>query len=256
MTDPTVLVAQNGPVRTLTLNRPARRNALDLDDRRALLAALADAEHDRDCRAVVLTGAQGVFCAGGDIRSMSQDPELARTRLAVIGDIARALVHSTKPVVAAVEGGAFGLGLSLVAASDYVVAAEDARFAASFAKIGLTADGGLSWSLAQRVGPGRAKELILFADDFTADQAHRMGLVSEVVPPTEVMDRAVRRAGRLAAASPAMVAGTKRIFAQERQDLESVLAAEVDLQAELLTGADFAEGRAAFFERRTPVFTG
>jgi len=256
MTDPAVLVAQTGPVRTLTLNRPARRNALDLDDRRALLAALADAEHDRDCRAVVLTGAQGVFCAGGDIRSMSQDPEEARTRLTVIGDIARALVQSTKPVVCAVEGGAFGLGLSLVAASDYVVAAEDARFAASFAKIGLTADGGLSWSLTQRVGPGRAKEIILFADDFTADQAHRMGLVGEVVPPTEVMDRAVHRAGRLAAASPAMVAGTKRIFAQERQDLESVLAAEVDVQAELLAGDDFAEGRAAFFERRKPVFTG
>ncbi|MEV0642959.1 enoyl-CoA hydratase/isomerase family protein [Streptomyces sp. NPDC050619] len=256
MTDHAVLVAQDGPVRTLTLNRPGRRNALDLDDRRALRAALSEAENDHTCRAVVLTGAHGVFCAGGDIRSMSQDPEVARARLAVINDIARALVHCPKPVIAAVEGGAFGLGLSLAAASDYVVAAEDARFVASFAKIGLTADTGLSWSLSQRVGPGRAKELILFADELTADQAHRMGLVSEVVPGEEVMGRAMERAGQLAAASPAMVAGTKRIFAQERQDLESILAAEAEVQAELLAGDDFAERRAAFLDRRTPTFTG
>ncbi|WP_405483440.1 enoyl-CoA hydratase/isomerase family protein [Streptomyces sp. NBC_00009] len=256
MTDPAVLVAQDGPVRTLTLNRPSRRNALDLDDRRELLTALRAAEGDRSCRAVVLTGARGVFCAGGDIRSMSQDPEVARARLAVVNDIARALVRSPKPVISAVESGAFGLGLSLVAASDYVVAAQDARFVASFAKLGLTADTGLFWSLSQRVGPGRAKEIILLAGELTAEQAHGMGLLSEVVPAAEVMDRAMERAGQLAAASPAMVAGTKRIFAQDRQDLESVLAAEAEVQVELLAGDDFAEGRAAFLERRTPAFTG
>ncbi|RNF78230.1 enoyl-CoA hydratase/isomerase family protein [Streptomyces botrytidirepellens] len=255
MTDP-VLVAQDGPVRTLTLNRPSRRNALDLDDRRVLLAALLDAEGDHSCRAVVLTGAQGVFCAGGDIRSMSRDRDVARARLAVVNDIARALVRSPKPVVAAVESGAFGLGLSLAAASDYVVAAADARFVASFAKLGLTADTGLFWSLSQRIGPGRAKELILLAGELTAERAHRMGLVSEVVPGTEVLERAMERAGQLAAASPAMVAGTKKIFAQERQDLESVLAAEAEIQVELLAGDDFAEGRAAFLERRAPTFTG
>lgn len=256
MTVPAVLVAQSGPVRTLTLNRPGRRNALDLDDRRALLAALADAEQDRSCRAVVLTGADGVFCAGGDIRSMSRDRQIAQARLAVINDVARAVVRCPKPVIAAVEGGAFGLGLALAAVSDYVVAAEDARFVASFAKLGLTADTGLTWSLSQRVGPGRAKELVLFADELTADQAHRMGLVSEVVPTSAVMDRAVERAGQLAAASRAMVSGTKRIFAQERQDFESILAAEAEVQVELLVGDDFVEGRAAFLERRRPDFTG
>ncbi|MFF4764458.1 enoyl-CoA hydratase/isomerase family protein [Streptomyces sp. NPDC001292] len=256
MTDPAVLVAQDGPVRTLTLNRPSRRNALDLDDRRALLTAPAGAEQDRNCRAVVLTGADGVFCAGGDLRSMSQDRDVAVARLVAVNDIARALVRCPKPVISAIEGGAFGPGLSLAAASDYVVAAEDARFEASFAKIGLTADTGLTWSLSHRVGPGRAKELILFADELTAHQAHRMGLVSEVVPRGEVMGRAVERAGHLAAASPAMVAGTKRIFAQERQDPESIPAAEAEVQVELLAGDGFAEGRAAFLEGRTPVFTG
>ncbi|MFF3490454.1 enoyl-CoA hydratase/isomerase family protein [Streptomyces sp. NPDC002795] len=254
MIEPAVDVTCEGPVHTLTLNRPARRNALDLADRRELLAALRDSERDPECRAIVLTGAGEVFCAGGDIRSMSQDPHVARERLAVVGDVARALVCSTKPVVAAVRGGAYGLGLGLAAACDHVVAAEDARFAASFAKIGLTADTGLSWSLAQRVGPARAKELILFGEDLDAVEAQRIGLVSEIVEGEKVAVRARERAERLAAASPAMVAATKRIFAQEAQDLDAVLDAEAEAQVELLGGAGFLEGRAAFLERRRPVF--
>ncbi|MFI5665046.1 enoyl-CoA hydratase/isomerase family protein [Streptomyces sp. NPDC051684] len=254
MIESAVDVRCEGPVHILTLNRPARRNALDLADRRELLVALRESEQDPECRAIVLTGAGEVFCAGGDIRSMSQDPDVARERLAVVGDVARALVCSAKPVVAAVRGGAYGLGLGLAAACDYVVAAEDARFAASFAKIGLTADAGLSWSLARRVGHARAKEVILFAEDMDATEAQRVGLVSEIVAGEKVAVRARERAERLAAASPAMVAATKRIFAQEAQDLDAVLDAEADAQVELLGGEGFAEGRAAFLERRRPVF--
>ncbi|MFD7292849.1 enoyl-CoA hydratase/isomerase family protein [Streptomyces sp. NPDC059897] len=254
MIEPAVDIRCEGPVHTLTLNRPARRNALDLADRRELLAGLRESERDPECRAIVLAGAGEVFCAGGDIRSMSQDPDVARERLAVVGDVARALVCSAKPVVAAVRGGAYGLGLGLAAACDYVVAADDARFAASFAKIGLTADSGLSWSLAQRVGPARAKEIILFAEDLNAAEAQRIGLVSEIVAAEKVAARARERAERLAAASPAMVAATKRIFAQEAQDLDAVLDAEAEAQVALLAGEGFAEGRAAFLERRRPVF--
>lgn len=256
MTEPAVLVTEHGPVRQLTLNRPERRNALDLPDRRDLLAALVAADQDDACRAVVLDGADGVFCAGGDIRSMSADPEVARSRLEVVNDLARALVYSRKPVVAAVEGGAFGLGLSLAAASDHVVAADDARFVASFARLGLVADTGLYWSLAQRVGQGRAKELILFASEVSAEEAHRDGLVNEVVAAGDVVGLALGRAEQLASQAPGAVAGTKRIFAQAAQDLDSVLAAEADIQVDLLAGKDFAEGRAAFLQRRIPVFTG
>ncbi|MHB9757126.1 enoyl-CoA hydratase/isomerase family protein [Streptomyces sp. BYX5S] len=254
MTGPAVAVEREGPVHTLTLDRPARRNALDLADRLELRAALRESERDPGCRAIVLTGAGEVFCAGGDIRSMSQDPATARQRLDVVNDIARALAGSAKPVVAAVRGGAYGLGLGLAAACDCVVAGEGARFAASFARIGLTADTGLSWSLAQRIGPGRAKELILFAEDLDAAQAQRIGLVSEIVPDAEVLERARLRAERLAAASPAMVAATKRIFVQRAQHLDAVLAAETEAQLDLLAGDGFAEGRAAFLERRRPVF--
>lgn len=256
MTDAAVLIDHDGPVWTLTLNRPRRLNALDLGDRRELLAALRNADADPGCRAVVLTGAGGVFSAGGDIRSMSQAPDETPVRLAVLTDLARAVIRSSIPVIAAVEGGAFGLGLSLTAAADYVVAANDARFIASFGKIGLIGDTGLFWSLAQRVGSSRAKELMLFATELDASRAHELGLVNEMTPPAEVLSTARERAHTLALAAPGVIAGTKRIFAQEHQDLDAVLAAETETQLALLAGDDYAEGRAAFLERRRPVFTG
>lgn len=249
-----VRVEDRGAVRVLTLDRPRRRNALDLDDRRDVVAAIGEAERAPGCRAVVLTGAGGVFSAGGDIRSMSQDPEVAALRLDVVNELARAVATSPLPLVAAVEGGAFGLGLALAAACDFVVAARDARFVASFARLGLTADTGLAWSLAQRVGPGRAKELILLADEVPAPEAHRIGLVSALAEPGEALERAMAVAGRLAAAAPGAVAGTKRIFAATAGGLEEVLAEEKRVQVGLLAGDDFAEGRDAFLVGRPPRF--
>lgn len=252
--DPAVLVEPRGPIRVLTLNRPQRRNSLNLDDRIALLEALRDAESDPNCRAVVLTGAPPVFCSGGDIGSMSPDPQVASVRLKLVSDLARHLVTSPCPVVAAVEGGAYGLGLALATASDYAVVADDAKLTCSFAKIGLTADTGLSYTLSARVGPGRARELILFARLLSAQEGLSMGLISEVVPAGRALDVAIERAHELARCSAPMVAVTKRILCQPAQDLEAMLAAEAAGQLELLAGPDFAEGRAAFFERRPPSF--
>ncbi len=252
---PAVLVDNEGPVRILTLNRPERRNSLNLEDRIAFLEELREAESDPTCRAVVVTGAGKVFCSGGDISSMSSDPEVAKVRLQVINDIAIHFARSSCPVVTAVNGGAYGLGLALVTASDYSVVADDGKLCASFAKIGLTADSGLFWSLRNRVGAGRARELILFATVVPADEALRMGLISEVAAPADLLRVAVERARQLAEASAPMIAVTKQILAQSAQDLESVLAAEAEGQAKLLAGADFAEGRAAFFAKRKPSFT-
>lgn len=251
MSEPGVLTHQDGPVWTVTLNRPGRRNALDLDDRRELCEALAAAENASGCRAIVLAGAGKVFCAGGDIRSMTPDGQMARQRLDLVADLARALARSATPVVAAVTGGAYGLGLALAAASDYVVAAEDARFTASFGKLGLTADTGLSWSLPRRVGPARAREMLLFANDVDAVEAHRWGLVNEVVPAAEVAERARERARTLATAAPDMIAATKRILEADRQDLDSLLAAETEAQLALLDSEEFAARRRAFLSRRS-----
>lgn len=251
-----VRVEDRGPVRVLTLDRPERRNALDLPDRRDLLAALEGADATPSVRAVVLTGAGGVFSAGGDIRSMSPDPDVARERLEVVNAVARQLVGGATPVVAAVEGGAHGLGLSLACACDLVVTGRGAAFAASFVRIGLTADTGLFHTLPRRVGPARARALLLTARQVDADEALATGLVDEVVDDGAALERAVALAADLAALSREAVAATRRVLADPWPDLEPALAAERDEQVVLLGGPGFAEGRAAFLGRRRPDFPG
>ena len=175
-------VARSGSVLTITLNEPRRRNPLSLPMREELLTALRQAGDDDAVRAVVLTGAGTIFCAGGDIASMSDDRTTAVYRLHLLGEVIETLVALPKPVVAAVEGGAYGAGLSLMAACDHVVAAEDAMMRSSFGGLGLGTDGGLSWTLPRRVGQGRAREIVMFGDVVDAAEAQRIGLVERVVP--------------------------------------------------------------------------
>lgn len=253
-TAPAVLRQDHGPVRLLTLNRPERRNALDLADRRELLVELRTADSDPSCRVIVLTGTGGVYSAGGDIRSMSPDPVVARERLETVNAVARTMVTMGTPIVSAVEGGAFGLGLSLSCASDLVVSGRSARFVASFARLGLVADTGLFWTLPQRVGAARARAMLLTARAVECDEAERIGLVDVVVDDGSALDHAVEHATRLAALSAPATSALKAILAQPDSSLEGVLAAEAEAQVALLGGADFAEGRQAFLERRTARF--
>jgi len=254
MTNP-ILTRTVDTVTVITLNRPERLNALDLHDRIALLEALRDAEADPACRAIVLTGNDRIFTAGGDISSMSgDDPEIARRRLDVMSDIARQLLRSRTPIVAAVEGGAYGLGLGLTCAADLVVAADNSKYCASFGKIGLIADTGLFYSLQMRAGKGLARRLLLTAETVPADEAQRFGLVDEITAPGEALDRAIELATLLASRSVPAIAATRRILSDPDQSLEALLTAETEQQIELLMGQDFDEGRTAFFERRKPRF--
>lgn len=250
MSEPqSVLIERATPVWTITLNLAHKRNALNLSDRIALIEALREAESDNRCVAVVLTGAGPTFCAGGDIASMTSDPEAARVRLAVLADLTNALVRNKKPIIAAVNGGAFGLGLSLAAASDYIVAGRDARFVASFGKLGLVADTGLFWSLSQRVGASRAKVLILWGTELSADEAHRIGLVNECTEPGQELDRALEVGACFVDMSPPMVSSTKQIFAQADQGIDAILQAEAEAQLRLLATEEFAERQQAFLDR-------
>jgi 2-(1,2-epoxy-1,2-dihydrophenyl)acetyl-CoA isomerase len=248
--------SDDGVVRTLTLNRPDRLNALDLTDRVELLDALNAFVADAHVRVLVLTGAGRVFCAGGDVRSMAPTGAEAERRLAVIGDVARVMATCPKPVVAAVNGGAFGMGLALAAASDIVVTTSEASFAASFAQIGLGPDCGLSWALPLRVGRGRARTMVLTGERINAAEAHRLGLVDRVVETDRLQTTAHSLADRLATSAPLALARIKQIFNQDDHDLESLIEAETRSQTELLASADFAEGRAALLAQRTPQFTG
>ena len=246
--------ARDGNTLVLTLDNPARRNALAMELRRALADAFERAEADPGIRAVVLTGAGGTFCAGGDISDMSAtDIAAGRERFRLTHHLVRLIACGSKPVVAAVEGFAVGAGLSLALLCDTVVAAEDARFAAPFGAIGLVADFALPHTLPLRVGQGRARQILLYGERMDAPTAERIGLVDHVVPPGTALDSALARAAQFADMAPLPVALTRSFLAR---GLDAALEWERDTPAALFTTADHAEGKAAFLGKRKPVFTG
>lgn len=253
-----ILVQHEGDVAVVTLNYPQRRNAFSLKMRQALYKSLYQLmHHDETCRAIVLTGAAGAFCAGGDISEMAQRTVLEyRERNALPLDIFKLMVRGPKPVVAAVEGPAMGAGLSLAAASDYVVASTAARFASAFVKVGLMPDTGLYWSLAQRVGAGRARALMLSAREFDGTAALGMGFANETAAPGEVLAAALRVARQYAALPPVALAHLKAALADGIASLDQAIETEVNLQPILRRSRDHKEAVTAFMDKRTPVFVG
>ncbi|WP_338664922.1 enoyl-CoA hydratase-related protein [Pararoseomonas sp. SCSIO 73927] len=246
--------ARAGAVLVLTLDYPARRNALAVPLRDRMADVLEAAEGDPAIRAVVVTGASGTFCSGGDLSGMEVENALGgRERLRRAHRSIRLLATGSKPVVAAVEGWCVGAGLSLACACDLIVAAEDARFMAGFGKVGLMADLGLPFTLPARVGAGRARRILMLHEQVTAAEAERIGLVEEVVHRGEALPRALERARYLAEQAPAPMALTKSMLAA---GLEAALEAERHFQATLFLSADHQEGRAAFLEKRPARFTG
>lgn len=253
----TVELDRAGPVATLTLHNPARRNALSLPLREALLERLETTMSDPEVRAIVITGAQGVFCSGGDIAGMEGlTPLGGRARLQRLHRLVRLLLTGETPVVAAVEGYAIGAGLSLAAACDLVVAAEDAVWSCAFNRIGLMPDMGAAATLPARMGTGRARRIMLTSERFTTAQAEAWGLVEEVVAPGAALARARSLAAEIADRAPGAMALTKAWIARMPLPLDAALAAEADAQALLFATEDFAEGRTAFLQKRTARFEG
>ena len=245
----------------ISLNAPERRNAISVEMRIELAKALKDASADPDCRAIILTGGGGHFCSGGELKPVqgvtaAPDPDRTRRNAAILHDIVRVLAAGPKPTVAAVEGYAYGAGLSLAAACDQVVVGGEARFCASFGKIGLIADAGLMWSLPQRVGPSHARDMLLSARVVDAEEALAIGLANQLTPTGEALAAALVAARRMARLAPLALAAMKAVLARGPVSLESVLEAEADIQPRLTLTQDYVEGRSAFRERRAPVFRG
>nr|WP_169806971.1 enoyl-CoA hydratase/isomerase family protein [Actinomadura macra] len=250
-----ITVTGHDATRVLTLDRPEVRNAIDVPTRELLRDELRRAVDDPAVRAVVLTGAGGTFSAGGDVRSMEgAGPDAVRARLAPLHETVRLIATGGTPVIAAIEGVAAGLGVSLAAVCDHVVAAEDARFVAAFGKVGLVPDGGLLWTLPRRVGMGRARDMLLFGTPVPASRAYEIGLADSLAPPGAALAAALERAAGAAALAPLSVAAAKRLLVGD--GLERLMEAECLEQAALFGTVDFAEGRAAFAERRPPRFEG
>lgn len=255
MSDICRLVSErDGAVLILTLDQPARRNALAMPLRFALMEALEQAQADKAVRAIVLTGAGGHFCSGGDISGMDVNSALeGRERMRRSHALVRLMVLGAVPIVAAVEGFCVGAGLSLACASDTIVAAEDARFGAGFGKIGLMPDLGLPHTLPARIGQGRARQMFLYHEQITGAEAQRIGLVDHVTPKGGALALALERARFLAEQAPAPMALTKQVLGE---GLDAALEQERHFQSTLFLTEDFAEGRAAFLGKRAPQFKG
>ena len=243
---------RDGGVLTLTLDYPERRNALAMPLREELHRILDAAQADDAVRAIVLTGAGGVFCSGGDISGMNvADSETGRERMRRTHRIIRLMVAGRVPIVAAVEGWCVGAGLSVACASDTIVAAEDAKFMAGFGKVGLIADLGLPFTLPARVGVARARQILFYGTQMDAISAERISLVDHVVPKGGALAKATELATFLAAQASLPIALTKQILAE---GLDRALEDERHFQTACFLSADHAEGKAAFLGKREPSF--
>ncbi len=247
-------------VATLTLNRPEARNALDAVMRQELAAALDELERDPEVRVLVLTGAGGHFCAGGDVKSMRERRYSAadgRARVEALNRFVLRLVDFPRPTIASVDGFAVGAGCNVALACDLIVASDRARFGQVFARIGLVPDGGGTWLLPRLVGLARAKELIFTADVIDAAEAARIGLVNRVVPAAALAEETRRLAERIAAGPPLALRLAKRLVNRAvASDLAAALEAEAAAQAIAVTSEDHQEGLRAFFDKRAPRFRG
>ncbi|UPK29942.1 enoyl-CoA hydratase/isomerase family protein [Bradyrhizobium sp. 195] len=256
--DQLISVQLDETVAVLTLNNPKARNALSRKLILELIAKLEELATDKSCRAIILTGAEGTFSSGGDISGMTADRQVLDSRawMKTAHRLVKAIVGSEKPVVAAVEGYAFGAGLSLATASDFVVAAANAKFCPAFAKIGLIPDIGLFYTLTQRIGAPRAKRMIMLAEVVEGAQAEKIGIVDRVVPAGQALAEALEIAKQYAAVAPLPLALTKTVFARGCVSLEDALAAEVDYQPMLFLSEDHRDAAKAFLEKRKPTFRG
>ncbi|MCX5381824.1 enoyl-CoA hydratase/isomerase family protein [Streptomyces sp. NBC_00083] len=258
-----VLHATDNGVSWITLNRPDAMNAVTWDQRERVISLLGTASADPEVRAVVITASGKGFCAGADLRGA---PATGGERVA--GDVARtirqgaqrligAVLDCEKPVIAAVNGTAAGLGAHLAFACDLVLAAESARFIEVFVRRGLVPDGGGAYLLPRLVGPQRAKELMFFGDALGAADAERMGLVNRVVADTALAATAKEWAERLATGPTRAIALTKHLVnASLDSDRATAFAAEAWAQEINMTTRDANEGVAGFVERRTPKYRG
>jgi 2-(1,2-epoxy-1,2-dihydrophenyl)acetyl-CoA isomerase len=259
--DETLLVALNGPVLTVILNRPDKLNSFNEAMHAALQGALDRMEGEPAIRAVLLTGAGKGFCAGQDLgdRNMAadQDIDLGSTIERLYNPLVRRLRALEKPVVCAVNGVAAGAGANLALACDIVLAARSARFIQAFCRIGLVPDSGGTYFLPRLIGEARARALALTGEAVSAEQALAWGLIWQVVEDDRLQAEAGALAQRLANGPTRGLGLIKRALnASLANDLDRQLDLERDLQREAGRTADYREGVAAFLAKRPAVFRG
>jgi 2-(1,2-epoxy-1,2-dihydrophenyl)acetyl-CoA isomerase len=250
-------------VLTLTMNRPESRNSLSLELSAALNEALRAAQTERAVRVVVLTGAGGAFCAGGDVKAMAagrdQDLTLSErgARLRARAEAVRLLHEMSKPTVALLPGAAAGAGLALALACDFRLAVDTAKITCAFARVGLSGDFGISWLLTGMVGAARARELMMLSPVLTAREALALGLLNRVASADEYASVTEEFIGRLASGPPIAYGHIKRNLNLAREaNFAASLDSESMNQAICMVSEDHREAARAFAEKREPSFEG
>jgi 2-(1,2-epoxy-1,2-dihydrophenyl)acetyl-CoA isomerase len=258
----TVKTERRGAVTTITLDRPDSMNAVNVELGDDLLRAVTEATEDESVRAVVLTGNGRAFCSGADLRSgfeptQSGHPDVQKALMERFHPIILALRQMPKPVVAAVNGAAAGIGCSFALACDLVVAADSSYFLLAFVNIGLVPDGGSSVLIPERIGFARAAEMAMLGERVPAPKALEWGLINRVVSDATLAEDAAALADRLAKGPTRSYAGTKRqLNAWQFARIEAQLELEAGVQQEMAQSRDFVEGVTAFVEKREARFEG
>lgn len=255
-----VLVTREATLLTLTLNRPHRLNAVNLPLYEKLVAELEAAEADRGTRCVIVTGSGRAFSAGADLKAHAETPmtEKERDRYVRTAQRANHLIQTMgTPVVAAVNGHAIGAGLELALSADFAIVAEEAKLRLPEIALGTFLGGGVVYTLAERVGVLKARELVYLGDFFPGAEAARMGVVNQALPADEVVPAARELAARLARRAPIPFAAAKRLIGPAgRLSREQALERERAALEEIFRTDDWAEGVAAFREGRAPDYRG
>jgi len=257
MSESPVLTSVQDGIGTITLNRPEARNALSMDMRPALAAAIAQMRDDAGVHAVILTGAGGAFCSGGDISAMQDSSRTGLTFRQGMRELHQwfpELVNLEKPVIAAVDGPAFGAGLSLALAADFVLATRRARFCAVFGRIGLIPDLGALHLLPRIVGQQKAKELVFTARTVEADEARQLGMVYDIVEDAAALTEAARAlARRFGEASTAAIGMAKTIMNQSfESDARTIAELESYGQA-MARGSAYHQDAVQRFKDKQPL---
>lgn len=256
-----LLIERRDASLVLTLNRPGKRNALSPEIYDGLLNGLELAQAEDSIANIVIQGAEGFFCAGGDLNALAERAALPRDkreqRIQALHDVVRAVRTCRKPVIAAIEGGAAGAGASLALAADMIVAATDAYFRMAYVKVGLVPDGGATASLLRALPPQKVAEIFLLGEPISALRLAQFGIVNRIAATGGALGLALKlgeelAAGALGAQSEilAMLDSAADLAFDDQMDREK------QLMASALGGAEAAEGIAAFMKRRKPEFDG
>jgi enoyl-CoA hydratase/carnithine racemase len=248
-----VEVIENGPIVELVFNRPEAKNALTLAMYEALVEGLEAAGRNPNVRAVILRGAQGNFTSGNDLKDFMQNPPTDES--SPVFRFLLALIAFEKPVLAAVDGFAIGIGTTMLLHCDLVYCSERALFQLPFINLAVVPEAGSSLILPRMLGHQRAAELLYFGDRFDAATAREFGLVNAVVSEQALVDEVRSRAEILASKPPAALKETKRLLKRAHgEELQQIMSLEAQLFTQRLVSPEFAEAVNAFFEKRKPNF--